>query len=140
MISTDKDTATGSVSVTNLNALRENLGNEIDVVLEDGYGRTAIKTINIAELLNMDFIPDSLTFTENNQLWVKFHYKSEDYDSADYISERGIPILEKVTITDPYGEDQTLQGMYTGSSKKIVNVQGYSYYFGNVQIWEQPGI
>ncbi|GGI97990.1 CARDB domain-containing protein [Paenibacillus hunanensis] len=139
MISTDKDTATGSVSVTNLNSLRENLGNEIDVVLEDGYGRTAIKTINIAELLNMDFIPDSLTLTDSNQLWVKFHYKGEDYDSADYISERGIPMLAKVTITGLDGEDQTLQGMYTGSSKKTVNGQEYSYYFGNVQVGEQAG-
>lgn len=139
MISTDQDVATGSVSVTNLNALRENLGNEIDVILEDGYGRTAIKTINIAELLNMDFIPDSLTLTDSNQLWVKFHYKGEDYNSADYISERGIPMLAKVTITGPDGEDQTLQSMYTGSSKKTVNGQEYSYYFGNVQVGEQAG-
>ncbi|WP_411342593.1 CARDB domain-containing protein [Paenibacillus sp. WLX1005] len=139
MISADKDTATGSVSVTNLNALRENLGNEIDVMLEDGYGRTAIKTINIAELLNMDFIPDSLTLTANNQLWVKFHYNGEDYTTSDYVSERGIPMLAKVTITGPDGEDQTLQGMYTGSSKKTVNGQEYSYYFGNVQVGEQAG-
>lgn len=139
MISTDKDVATGSVKVTNLNMLRENLGDDIDVILEDGYGRTAIKTINIAELLNMDFIPDSLTLTDNNQLWVKFHYKGEDYTTSDYISERGIPMLAKVTITGLDGADQLLQGMYTGSSKKTVNGQQYSYYFGNIKVGEQAG-
>ncbi|MDN4617663.1 CARDB domain-containing protein [Paenibacillus sp. PsM32] len=139
MISTDKDVATGSVNVTNLNTLRENLGNDIDVILEDGYGRTAIKTINIEELLNMDFIPDGLTLTDNNQLWVKFHYKGEDYTTSDYISERGIPLLAKVTITGPDGADQILQGMYTGSSKKTVNGQQYSYYFGNIKVGEQAG-
>lgn len=139
LISATKETETGTIKVSDFAGLRQELGNDIDVVLEDGYGRTAIQSVKLPEVSNLDFIPTSLTLTEGNQLWVKFKYEGDDFTTADYVNDRGIPMIAKVTVTGPDGESQTLQGMYTESSKKTLNGQTYSYYFGNVDIGEQAG-
>ncbi len=139
LISATKETETGTIKVSDFAGLRQELGNDIDVVLEDGYGRTAIQSVKLPEVSNLDFIPTSLTLTEGNQLWVKFKYEGDDFTSADYINDRGIPMIAKVTVTGPDGQNQTLQGMYTDSSKKTLNGQTYSYYFGNVTIGDRAG-
>lgn len=139
LIAASKETETGSVKVTDFGGLRKEFGDEIDVVLEDGYGRTAIQSVKLPAITDMDFVPTDLNLTEGNQLWVKFKYVGDDFTSADYISARGIPMLAKVTITGPSGDEQTLQGMYTESSKSTSNGQTYAYYLGKVDLSSKPG-
>lgn len=139
LISASKEKESDSIKVTDFNGLRQEFGEEIDVVLEDGYGRTAIQTVKLPAVSNLDFIPTSLSLTNSNQLWVKFKYKGDDFVTADYVNKRGIPMVAKVTVTGPDGQNQKLQGMYTESSKNTTDGQTYAFYMGKVNIGEQAG-
>lgn len=139
LIAATKETESDSIKVTDFAGLREEFGDEIDVVLEDGYGRTAIQSVKLPAVSNLDFIPTSLSLTDSNQLWVKFKYVGDDFTTSDYVNERGIPMIAKVTITGPDGDSQTLQGMYTESSKKTTDGQTYSFYVGKINLAEEAG-
>ncbi|ARR10746.1 CARDB domain-containing protein [Paenibacillus bovis] len=139
LISATKEKEADSIKVTDFDGLRKEFGEEIDVVLEDGYGRTAIQTVKLPAVSNLDFIPTSLSLTNSNQLWVKFKYKGDDFVTADYVNKRGIPMVAKITVTGPDGQTQKLQGMYTESSKNTANGQTYAFYMGKVNIGEQAG-
>ncbi|WP_411347069.1 CARDB domain-containing protein [Paenibacillus sp. WLX2291] len=139
LIAATKEMESDSIKVTDFAGLREEFGDEVDVVLEDGYGRTAIQSVKLPAVSNLDFIPTSLSLTDSNQLWVKFKYVGDDFTTSDYVNERGIPMIAKVTITGPNGDSQTLQGMYTESSKKTTNGQTYSFYAGKVNLAEEAG-
>lgn len=139
LIAASKETETGTIKVSDFEGLRKEFGDEIDVVLEDGYGRTAIQSVKLPAVSDMDFVPTDLSLTSGNQLWVKFKYKGDDFTTADYINSRGIPMLAKVVITGPQGDSQTLQGMYTESSKNTTNGQEYAFYLGKVDLGTKAG-
>lgn len=135
-IQADSEVATGPIEVKNVNELREKFGNELDVVMDDGYGRTVIKAINLSELLQMDYVPDQIDLTKDDLLKVDFHYTGHEFDTKDYVSDKGIPMTAQVTITGPVTTKQTLQGMYIDSPDHIEDGQAFTYMFGVIDLPE----
>ncbi|MGG4108831.1 CARDB domain-containing protein [Paenibacillus lautus] len=116
------------------------LGKEVDIVMDDGYGRTAIQSITLPEEdQNMDYIPTSLTLTEGGQLWVQFKYEGEDIVSSDYISPRGMPMTAAVKVTGPVSAEFNLPSMYKNFPTTIKNGHEFKYMLGKIQVDESPG-
>ncbi|CCC86270.1 hypothetical protein PPM_p0120 (plasmid) [Paenibacillus polymyxa M1] len=59
---------------------------DIDVVIDDGYGRTANHTLHLLGPPNpMDFILTNLTLMDGFQFWLKRKYVRENFNGGDYI-------------------------------------------------------
>ncbi|MGG3278963.1 CARDB domain-containing protein [Paenibacillus solani] len=116
------------------------LGKEVDIVIDDGYGRTAIQSLTLPEEeQNMDYIPTSLTLTEGGQLWVQFKYEGEDIVSSDYINQRGMPMTAAVKVTGPVSAEFSLPSMYKNFPTTIKNGQEFRYMLGKIQVDKSPG-
>lgn len=139
LITTSSEAYSGKLTISNYDEIRDALGENVDIVLEDGYGRTAIQSVKLPDINALDFIPTDLSLTDSGQLWVKFKYQGDDFTSADYINSRGIPMLTKVTVTGADKSTQTLQSLYTESSKMTKNGQTYTFYLGKVNIGKKAG-
>ncbi|MFB5268204.1 hypothetical protein ACE41H_15665 [Paenibacillus enshidis] len=91
LINTSAEAHSGTLQV-DYAELAEAYGDEIDVVMDDGYGRTVVQTVSLPKIPKaMDYIPTKLTLTDSNQLWLKWKYVGEDFKAGDYIdaSEQG---------------------------------------------------
>ncbi|MEK6994427.1 CARDB domain-containing protein [Paenibacillus sp. FSL K6-1566] len=116
------------------------LGKEVDIIVDDGYGRTQIESVTLADDLNMDYVPTKLTLTEGGQLWVKFRYDGdEDIISDDYASERGMPMTAKVTIGGAVSTNFNLSSMYKDLPEQFTVGKEYSYMLGKIEISDDPG-
>ncbi|WP_338709193.1 CARDB domain-containing protein [Paenibacillus amylolyticus] len=116
------------------------LGKEVDIILEDGYGRTDIQSVTLPEEdQQMDYVPTKLTLTEAGQLWVKFRYDGEDIISSDYISDRGMPMTASVKIGGAATAEFTLPSMNTSITKNLKNGQEFNYMLGKIDISDAPG-
>lgn len=116
------------------------LGKEIDIILEDGYGRTAIQSVTLAEEdQQMDYVPTKLTLTEGGQLWVKFRYDGEDIISSDYMSDRGMPMTASVKVGGAASAEFTLPSMFPSITKNLKNGQEFNYMLGKIDISDAPG-
>ncbi|GJM78118.1 hypothetical protein HMSSN139_06140 [Paenibacillus sp. HMSSN-139] len=116
------------------------LGKEVDIIVDDGYGRTQIESVTLADDLNMDYVPTKLTLTEGGQLWVKFRYDGdEDIISGDYASERGMPMTAKVTIGGAVSTNFNLSSMYKDLPEQFTVGKEYSYMLGKIEISDDPG-
>jgi len=116
------------------------LGKEVDIILEDGYGRTAIQSVTLPEEdQEMDYVPTKLTLTESGQLWVKFRYDGEDIISSDYMSDRGMPMTVSVKIGGAATAEFTLPSMNTSITKNLKNGQEFNYKLGKIDISDAPG-
>lgn len=130
---------------TNITANASNiakvLGNEVDIVLEDGYGRTAIESVKLPNEQPMDYLPTKLTLTEAGQLWVKFKYNGEDFIATDYINQRGMPMIANIKMRGATDAEFALASMYEEILKAgtIKNGQEFSYMLGKVEIGDAPG-
>ncbi|AJE54208.1 CARDB domain-containing protein [Paenibacillus polymyxa] len=121
--------------------LADQLGEDIDIVVDDGYGRTAIKSVHLPKMpKEMDYIPTKLTLTEGNQLWLKWKYVGEDFKAGDYIDGRGIPNIAHVTVKGPESGKQKLEQMYnSGIPATVKSGQEFSHYLGKVYVGRTPG-
>ncbi|GIO42275.1 CARDB domain-containing protein [Paenibacillus apis] len=116
------------------------LGKDVDIVVDDGYGRTQIESVTLADDLNMDYVPTKLTLTEAGQLWVKFRYDGdEDIISGDYASERGMPMTAKVSIGGAVKANFDLSSMHKELPEQFSVGKEYSYMLGKIEISEDPG-
>ncbi|RAI89597.1 CARDB protein [Paenibacillus pabuli] len=116
------------------------LGTEVDIILEDGYGRTAIKSVTLPkEDQNMDYVPTKLTLTDGGQLWIKYRYNGEEIIPSDYMSERGMPMTVKVKIGGAATAEFSLPSMNKSIPKSLKDGQELSYLLGKIEISDAPG-
>jgi hypothetical protein len=139
-IATDQENYSATVTA-NAENIAKVLGNEVDIVLEDGYGRTAIESVKLPNEQPMDYLPTKLTLTEAGQLWVKFKYNGEDFIATDYINQRGMPMIANIKMRGATDAEFTLASMYEAILKAgtIKDKQEFSYMLGKVEIGDAPG-
>ncbi|WP_052452933.1 hypothetical protein [Paenibacillus polymyxa] len=134
MIHTSDTAKKGSLSV-DYEELATVLGRDIDVVIDDGYGRTAIQTLHLPDPPKpMDYIPTKLTLTEGHQLWLKWKYVGEDFKASDFVDGSGIPNIAKVEVVGPEKGKQTLQKMFSGIPAVVKSGQEFSIDLGTVNL------
>ncbi|WP_059051353.1 CARDB domain-containing protein [Paenibacillus senegalimassiliensis] len=122
------------------NELSRVLGKDVDIIVDDGYGRTQIENVTLADDLNMDYVPTKLTLTEAGQLWVKFCYDGDrDIISGDYASERGMPMTARVTIGGGVTTSFDLSSMHKELPEQFTVGKEYSYMLGKIEISDDPG-
>lgn len=139
-IATDQEDY-GTTIKANAKNIAKVLGNEVDIVLEDGYGRTAIQTVKLPNEQPMDYLPTKLTLTEAGQLWVKFKFNGEGFIASDYINQRGMPMIAKMKVTGATKASFDMASMYEAILKAgtIKDKQEFSYMLGKVAIGDAPG-
>ncbi|MFB5268143.1 CARDB domain-containing protein [Paenibacillus enshidis] len=140
LIHTSDPVQSASLIIDDYESLAEALGRDIDVIVDDGYGRTAIQTVHLPEMpKEMDYIPTKLTLTEGRQLWLKWKYVGEDFNAGDYIDGRGIPDIATVKVSGPENSQQTFQEMFSGLPETMKNGQEFNHYLGKVEVGRTPG-
>lgn len=140
LIHTSDPVQSASLVIDDYEELAGVLGRDIDVIVDDGYGRTAIQTVHLPEMpKEMDYIPTKLTLTEGRQLWLKWKYVGEDFNAGDYIDGRGIPDIATVKVTGPESHQQTFQEMFSGLPATMKNGVEFSHYLGKVEVGRTPG-
>ncbi|GIP08195.1 hypothetical protein J1TS5_03650 [Paenibacillus macerans] len=137
-IHTDQENYTDTIKV-NAKDISTVLGSEIDIIIDDGYGRTAIQSVKLPNDLAMDFIPTKLTLTESGQLWVKFRYDGDDVVTSDYVNERGMPMTAAVKIGGSETKEFNLSTMYTTLPANLRNGQEVNYMLGKVEFSNTRG-
>ncbi|OMD20179.1 CARDB domain-containing protein [Paenibacillus sp. FSL R7-0337] len=128
----------GNVSV-NARDISKVLGKDVDIIVDDGYGRTAIKSISLPDEQALDFVPTKLTLTDGGQLWVKFQYNGDDIMASDYVNTRGMPMNAAVKIGGVLTAEFSLASMYNSLPATITNGQEFNYMLGKIEIGDDPG-
>lgn len=140
LIHTSDPVQSASLVIDDYEELAGVLGRDIDVIVDDGYGRTAIQTVHLPEMpKEMDYIPTKLTLTEGRQLWLKWKYVGEDFNAGDYIDGRGIPDIATVKVSGPENRQQTFQEMFSGLPATMKNGMEFNHYLGKVEVGRTPG-
>lgn len=137
-ITTDSGNYTNTVKLA-AQDISKVLGKDVDIVLDDGYGRTEIKGVTLPEDLKIDYVPTKLTLTENGQLWVKYKYLGDDIITTDYVNDRGMPMLADVSITGPESSSPKLASMNTTLPAELKNDMELNYMLGKVDVGSKPG-
>ncbi|MDY7989832.1 CARDB domain-containing protein [Paenibacillus polymyxa] len=137
-ITTDSATYTNTAKVV-AEDISKMLGKNVDIVLDDGYGRTQIKSVTLPEDLRIDFVPTKLTLTEGGQLWVKYKYTGEDIVTTDYVNDRGMPMLAEVSVKGPASDSTNLASMNTSLPPELKNGMELNYMLGKVDVDSKPG-
>lgn len=116
------------------------LGKDVDIIVDDGYGRTQIESVTLADDLNMDYVPTKLTLTEAGQLWVKYRYDGdEDIITGDYVNKRGMPMTAAVKIGGAVTTQFSLPSMNNKLPDMLEKGQEISYMLGKIEISDSPG-
>lgn len=140
LVHTDKQIYDGQISF-NSKAISKVLGKDVDIIIDDGYGRTAIKSITLPEDQAIDFVPTKLTLTESGQLWVKMRYEGDDIITSDSVSSKGFPMLAAIKIGGAITSDSSLASMFNNHNHPttLMNGQELSYMLGKVDVGDTPG-
>lgn len=115
------------------------LGRDVDIIIDDGYGRTDIKRVTLPDEGKMDFVPTKLTLTEGGQLWVKVRYDGEDFTTSDYVNERGMPMNVEVKIGGAATAEFSMPTMFKEFPTTIKDQQTFNVLLGKIEISESPG-
>ncbi|ALP37981.1 hypothetical protein ASL14_19105 [Paenibacillus sp. IHB B 3084] len=137
-ITTDSATYTNTAKVA-AQDISKVLGKDVDIVLDDGYGRTQIKSVTLPEDLKIDFVPTKLTLTEGRQLWVKYKYTGDNIITSDYVKERGMPMLTDVSVRGPVSSSPKLASMNNSLPAQLKNGMELNYMLGKVDVGSKPG-
>lgn len=138
LIHTKETIYDGNVSV-NAKDISKILGKDVDIIVDDGYGRTAIKSITLPDEQALDFVPTKLTLTDGGQLWVKVRYDGDDVIASDYVNTRGMPMKAAVKIGGVLTAEFSLASMYSSFPATIMNGQEFNYMLGKIEIGDDPG-
>ncbi|GGG06104.1 hypothetical protein GCM10010912_58430 [Paenibacillus albidus] len=138
LIHTSKEKQAGTVQVL-AKDLVKTLGKDVDIILEDGYGRTVIQSITLPDDQTLDFVPTKLTFTKNGQLWVKIRYDGNDVISSDYIHKNGIPNIAGIKIGGALTNEFTMGSRFTDISQTLVKGTIFNVYLGKINVGTKPG-
>ncbi|RUT38689.1 hypothetical protein EJP82_26830 [Paenibacillus anaericanus] len=116
------------------------LGKEVDIVLDDGYGRTAIKSVTLPdEPVEMDYVPIVLSLTESGQLWMKFKYQGEDFNKSEFVNKKGVPMVASVKIGGAVTTEFSMPSLYTALPEEIKDKQEFSVLLGKIDVGDKPG-
>ncbi|MBG9796065.1 hypothetical protein ABD76_27985 [Paenibacillus dendritiformis] len=138
LINTSEEQYTGSIKINAKNISRV-LGTDVDIIIDDGYGRTAIESVKLPDAQPMDYVPTKLTLTEGGQLWVKFRYDGEDIITSDYVNERGMPMTATVKVGGAVTAEFSLPSMNDKLPATLKNGQEFNYMLGKIEISDSPG-
>lgn len=138
MIHTDQENYTGTIKVS-ARDISKVLGSEVDIIVDDGYGRTAIQSVKLPNDQPMDYVPTKLTLTEGGQLWVKYKYTGDAIITTDYVNDRGMPMLAEVNINGPVSDSTKLASMNTNLPAELKNGMELNYMLGKVDVSSKPG-
>lgn len=138
MIHTDQENYTDTIKV-NAKDISKVLGSDVDIIIDDGYGRTAIQSVKLPNDLAMDLVPTKLTLTESGQLWVKFRYVGDDVITSDYVNERGMPMTASVKMGGADTAEFSLSSMDDQLPATLKKGQEMSYMLGKVDIGDTRG-
>ncbi|WP_120465406.1 CARDB domain-containing protein [Paenibacillus aceti] len=129
-------TATGDCST-----LREKFGDEVDIVLNDGYGRTAIKTIKLSgDGKKIDFVPTKLNLTEGGQLWMTFRYDGDaPVKTADILHKDGMPMTGTVKVGGTITTEFKLGMLYKQLPAELKPTSTYNVMLGKMDFGTKPG-
>ncbi|MBG9794829.1 hypothetical protein ABD76_21035 [Paenibacillus dendritiformis] len=133
LINTSEEQYTGSVKI-NAKDISRVLGTDVDIIIDDGYGRTAIESVKLPDAQPMDYVPTKLTLTEGGQLWVKFRYDGEDIITSDYVNERGMPMTATVKVGGAVTAEFSLPSMNDKLPATLKNGQEFNYMLGKIEI------
>lgn len=138
LIHTSEENLTDTIEI-NANNISKVLGSDVDIILDDGYGRTAIQSVKLPDAQNMDYVPTKLTLTEGGQLWMKFRYDGEDIITSDYVNDRGMPMTAAIKMGGAFTEETELPSMNTGLPGSLKQGQEFNYMLGKIEIGDAPG-
>lgn len=137
-INTSNEKATGTVTV-NAKPIADILGKEVDIIMDDGYGRTVIESITLPIDQPMDFVPVKLNLTEGGQLWVQIRYDGDDVISSDYIKPAGIPNTVSVKMGGAMTAEYTMGSRHTSFPQTLKKGTVLNAYLGNISPGTKPG-
>lgn len=137
-IQTDVEKSNGTLSAEAKDIVKI-LGTKVDIVLDDGYGRTAIKSVTLPDDQIIDYRPMRLSLLDNGQLWIKASYKGEDILTSDYVDERGMPMTVTVTVSGAAKAEFTNASMYKGLPASLSTGDTFQTMLGKVEISDAPG-
>ncbi|MBY9079565.1 hypothetical protein KIH86_03975 [Paenibacillus sp. HN-1] len=137
-VSGDKEKATGTVKI-NAKQIADVLGKDVDIIMDDGYGRTAIQSVTLHVDQPMDYVPTKLSLTESGQLWMQFRYNGDDIIPSDFISAKGMPNTVSVKIGGAMTANYTLGSRYTAFPQTLKNGDTFSAYLGKISPGTKPG-
>ncbi|MFD1179715.1 CARDB domain-containing protein [Paenibacillus puldeungensis] len=138
LIKTTDETYKGSVKV-NSKDISKVLGPNVDIIIDDGYGRTAIESVKLPDDQQIDYVPTKLSLTESGQLWVKFRYDGEDLVTSDYLDKRGMPMDAAVKVGGATKAEFSLPSMDDKLPNTLKKGQEMNYMLGKVEISNTPG-
>lgn len=138
LIHTSEENLTDTIEF-NAKNISKVLGADVDIILDDGYGRTAIQSVKLPDAQNMDYVPTKLTLTEGGQLWVKFRYDGEDIITNDYVNDRGMPMMAAVKVGGAVTTQFSLPSMNNKLPDTLKKGQELSYMLGKIEISDSPG-
>ncbi|MEC0167358.1 CARDB domain-containing protein [Paenibacillus graminis] len=119
--------------------LVKTLGKKVDIILDDGYGRTAIQTLTLPDNKAMDFVPTKLTMTDAGQFWVKFRYDGDDIISSDYIQKNGIPNTLNLKVGGAITTEFNTGSKFTEIPQTLVKGTTFNAYMGKIDVGQKPG-
>ncbi|MCE3203460.1 hypothetical protein K3T49_28115 [Paenibacillus sonchi] len=137
-VSGDKNKATGTVKV-NAKQIADVLGKNVDIIMDDGYGRTAIQSVILPDNQSMDYVPTKLTMTDEGQMWVKFRYDGEDIISSDHVHKNGIPNTLSVKIGGAITTEFNTGSRYTQLPQTLTKGATFNAYLGKLDVGKNPG-
>ncbi|MNW32170.1 hypothetical protein D3C74_91060 [compost metagenome] len=121
--------------------LREKFGDEVDIVLDDGYGRTVTKTVTLPqESAKVDFVPTKLNLTEGGQLWMVFRYDGNTTVKTDDIQHQdGMPMTGKVKVGGTITTEFNLGLLYKQLPAELTPGSEYNVFLGKMDFGTKPG-
>ncbi|MEK3868175.1 CARDB domain-containing protein [Paenibacillus sp. FSL H7-0716] len=138
LINTTEDTLSKTLNFEAKKILKV-LGKDVDIIVEDGYGRTAIKSLTLADNTPMDYKPTELTLTEGGQLWAKVRYDGEDFITSDSVNVAGIPNTAEMKIGGAVTGEFTMYSNQTALPQTITNGTTLSFFLGKIDVGKKPG-
>ncbi|NOU80780.1 hypothetical protein GC101_18115 [Paenibacillus sp. LMG 31459] len=138
LINTTEETLSKTLNVK-AQDISKVLGKDIDVIVEDGYGRTVIKSLTLPDDTPMDYVPTELSLTDGGQLWAKVRYTGEDFISSDSVNAAGIPNTVEIKMGGTVTGEFTMYSNQTQLPQTITNGTTLSFFLGKIDVGKKPG-
>ncbi|WP_268627010.1 CARDB domain-containing protein [Paenibacillus alvei] len=115
---------------------------EVDFIIDDGYGQTVIVPAKLSgsdKVDDADFVPTDLTFTDGGQLWMKFRYVGQQVARDQLVNPEGMPMLAKVKIGGTLSKEFELPMMYKELPETFQPNGTYNVLLGKIDLGNNPG-
>ncbi|WP_028530665.1 hypothetical protein [Paenibacillus sp. HW567] len=134
----DKETAAGTVKIS-AKQIAAILGKDVDIILDDGYGRIAIQSVTLPVEQPTDYVPIKLNLTESGQLWAQYQYNGEDIISSDYVRVAVMPNTLSVKTGGAITAEYTIGSRHTRFPQTLKNGTTLNAYLSKIKVGTKPG-